>query len=337
MDFGQLVSLSSGHMAARTVQVALDLGFFEALEASPKDAEMLAEAIQCSARGTELVANALVSLGLLMKEAGRYRLAEPARLFLVESSPQYLGGMIRFEGLLFDCWARLRDSVRNGAPVRTTDMYQTRPEETELFARGMDSLVRARGDARYLAEHLDLSGVGFIVDLGGGPGTYAAEFVRQRPSLRAAIWDLPGTLEVARKILSVRDPDLLERIQLRPVNYLTDEFPEPCDALFLSNVIHIEDARTNEMLMRKCFRALRPGGQLLIKDYIMNRELTEPAAGTLFSVQMMLVTHGRNYSFEEISGWLTGAGFEEVHLENLPDRPFSSPLVIARKSRERSG
>lgn len=330
-EFARLAALTSGHVPARAIQTALELGLFEALESSGKDAGALASALQCAPRGIAILADALVALELLAKEGDHYRLADAARRFLTESSPQYLGAMIRFEGALFGYWEQLSHAVRTGAPVRTPDMFQSRREDTERFITAMDSLTRARGDARYLAEHLDLSGVELIADVGGGPGTYMAALVRQRPNLRAVMCDLPATLEVARRILSAREADLLDRIELRAVNYLTDELPGPCDALFVSNVIHAEDPSTNQMLVAKCWRALRPGGQLIFKDHIMSRDLTGPVAGALFSLQMLLMTRGRDYSFEEVARWARAAGFDDIRVVALPSPPFNSSLVIARK------
>jgi hypothetical protein len=83
--------------------------------------------------------------------------------------------------------------------------------------------------------------------------------------------------------------------------------------------------------MRKCFRALAPHGILMIKDHIMNAALTEPAAGAVFSLYLLLTTRGRDYSFEEVSGWLREAGFPDIRLEPLPSPPFTSSMVLARK------
>ena len=120
-------------------------------------------------------------------------------------------------------------------------MFQSRPEETERFIRAMDSLTRARGDPLYVADRLDLSRVSTLVDIGGGPGTYAVAMLHRWPHLRAAIYDLPATLEVARRILAEREPAILPRIDLVRVDYLYDEIPGPMRRLFMSNVIHNED------------------------------------------------------------------------------------------------
>jgi len=331
MDYTRLAALVSGHGDARAIQVALKLKLFEALAAGESDAAALAAATGCDQRAVMILANAMVALGLLEKDDARYRLGEAARRYLIESSEEFLGGIISFDEAIFPLWVRLEDSVRDGAPVRTPDMFQSKPEETARFIRAMDSLVRARGDARYLASILDLSGVEVVVDVGGGPGTYLVEFVKRWPHLRAAICDLPATLAAARDVLAERDALVRERIELLSFDYRSDEIPIRCGAILLSNIIHSENEPINQTLAHKCFRALNPGGRLIIKDHILNRQLTEPAAGALFSLYLLMTTHGRDYSFDEVRAWLSDAGFVDIEQQRLPSPPFSSSLMFARK------
>jgi hypothetical protein len=99
----------------------------------------------------------------------------------------------------------------------------------------------------------------------------------------------------------------------------------------MSNIIHSENEAVNAALIAKCFRALARGGLIAIKDHIMNRDLTEPAAGAVFSLYLLLTTHGRDYSFDETAGWLGAAGFIDIRMTTLPSPPFTSSIVTARK------
>jgi len=321
--------MAGAHAEARALQIALKLGVFEALAKAPAAAADLARALGADSRAIEILAAAIAALDLLELADGRYHLNPAARRFLVQASPEYLGGMILFDEAIFPLWAKLEDAVRSGRPVRTPDMFQNKPEETERFIRAMDSLVRARGDARWVAEHLDLRGARTIADLGGGPGTYLAALLSAHPAAAGQLWDLKPSLEVARRLLAEREPAAAARITPRPVDYLTGELPGPVDAIFMSNIIHSETAAVNAELMRRCFRSLAPGGTIIIKDHVMNRELTRPRAGAVFSLYLLLVTHGRDYSFQEIAGWLGAAGFDAPRRHDLPSPPFSSSMVIA--------
>jgi 3-hydroxy-5-methyl-1-naphthoate 3-O-methyltransferase len=331
MDFSGLAAMAGAHGEARAIQTAVKLGLFEALDAGSLDAAGLARALGCDPWATGTMAAALASMGLLEVGGGRYSLSAAARRYLLPSSDEYLGGMILFEEAIFPLWSHLEDAVRSGKPARAPDMFQSDPAETALFIRAMDSLTRARGDARWVAENLDLARTTTLADLGGGPGTYVAAMLRRNPALRGYIWDLPATLAVARTMLAEREAEVASRIELVTVDYLRGELPGPVDAIFLSNIIHSEDERTNAELMRKCGRALARGGIIAIKDHVMNSDFTEPRAGAIFSLYLLLTTRGRDYSLGEISGWLATAGFADVRMQRLPSPPFTSSLVTARK------
>lgn len=331
VDFTRLIAMASGHAEARAIQTAVKLGLFEALDPNPLAWEALAAAIHCDKRATKLLANALVALGLLRKTGGEYVLSDSARKFLLVHSSEYLGGMVLFDEALWSTWGKLDESIRTGRPARPADMYQSSPEEAERFIRAMDSLVRSRGDAIWTAQELDLSWANTIADLGGGPGTYLAEFLNRWPHTRGILLDLPATLRVTRKILTERAGVWQERMELNEFDYKSDELPGPLDVIFMSNIIHSEDEQENLRLIAKCFRALAPAGLLLIKDHIMDAELTGPTTGAMFSLYLLLTTNGRDYSFDEVSQWLRVAGFSDIALNALPSPPFSSSMVLARK------
>jgi SAM-dependent methyltransferase len=331
MEFAELAAMAGGHAEARAIQTALKLGIFEVAAGGPRDPKQIATQLGTDERATRLLANAMVSLGLLETQRGSYRISEVARRFLVRSSPEYLGGMVLFDEAIFQHWVHLEDAIRTGHPVRAPDMFQSKPEDTERFIRAMDSLTRARGDAAWVGEHLGLEGFTTIADLGGGPGTYLAALLRRHGRIRGAIWDLPATLEVASRVLREREYEVADRIDLVPTDYLVAPLPGPVDVIFMSNIVHSENEGDNENLIAKCFAALSPGGLIAVKDHVMNRELTEPRAGAVFALYLLLATRGRDYSFEEIAGWLTAAGFVDTTMQTLPSPPFTSSLVTARK------
>lgn len=331
MEFAELAAMAGAHAEARAIQVALKLGIFELLAQGSQAASAIADTLGTDRRATMLLANAMVALGLLEKHGGNYRLSGAAGRYLVRSSPEYLGGMILFDEAIFPYWAKLEDSIRSGASARSPDMFQSVPEDTERFIRAMDSLTRGRGDAAWVADHLDLAGIRTIADLGGGPGTYLAAILKQDLKIRGAIWDLPATLKVTRRILAEREPELTARIELLEVDYLKAPLPGPVDAVFMSNIVHSEQEADNTTLMAKCFDAIAPGGLIALKDHVMNRDLTDPRAGAVFSLYLLLTTRGRDYSFDEIAGWLTAAGFIDTKVHTLPNPPFTSSLVTARR------
>ncbi len=325
-----MARLASGYAEARIIQTAVSLGLFDTLEDRGRPAPEIAASLRTDRRATELLLNALTALGLLEKRERIFSLSEVASRHLVRRSPKYFGGMILFDSSLWNCWGALEEAVRSGRPARSPDMFQRERPETERFIHAMHSLVQARGDAEILIEKIDFTRIEELLDVGSGPGTYPIYFCRNQPKLRAAIFDLPGTLEITKKVVS--SSGVSEHIRLIAGDYRHDPIPGSYDMIFLCNIIHSESFEENSRLLAKLYPSLKPGGKVVIKDHILDDPLTHPAVGAVFSMLMLLTTEqGRCYSFREVKEWLDNAGFSRVEEVALP-HPLTSSLVIGEKS-----
>lgn len=329
MNYSLLTRLVSGHVEARIIQVAVKMAVFDSLKGRNLNASSLALSLNADSRGTELLLNALVAIGLLEKEGDRFSLNRVSSEFLISDSPKYYGHMILFDSSLWSTWGSLEQAVRTGGAVRSPDMYQGDPQETERFIMAMDSLVKARRDAEVLASILDLSEVKDMLDVGSGPASYAIYLCRKNPGLRVKLFDLPETMKITERC--VKASGLEERIQLITGDYRCDPIPGKYQLVFLSNIIHLEGEKENLRLMEKLSPCLERGGRIVIKDHIMDDSLTDPHVGATFSLLMLLTTrYGRCYSFREVQNWLKPAGFTSISQVPLP-APLNSSLVVAYK------
>jgi predicted O-methyltransferase YrrM len=329
MEYSDLASLASGHVEARIIQAAVQLGIFDAIGDGSDSSRAVAAALHLEPRATEVLLNALAALELLEKNGERFSLAAVATQYLIRTSSHYLGGMILFDASLWNCWERLVDVVRSGKPARPANMYQDDERETEIFINAMDSLVKARGDADMVARVFDWEKITGLLDIGSGPATYPIQLCRKFPELRATIFDLPATLKITERY--VREAGLEKRIRLVSGDYRTDSIGGNYDVVFMSNIIHGEGYDENRRLIAKLYSNLQAGGKIIIKDHILDETRIEPPVGAIFSLLMLLTTEsGRCYSFEEIKSWLEQAGLSQVRQIDLPP-PFTSSLVIGTK------
>jgi len=329
MNFSQLMGLAGGHVEARIVQTAVELKVFDALGVELKSAEAISRELRLEAKATELLLNSLTALNLLKKQANLFSLADVSKQYLVHSSPHYVGAMIQFDASLWSCWEKLPDALRSGKAVRAPNMYQDIPAETETFVNGMDSLVKARGDADVLARAIDWHGVHTLLDVGSGPATYPIAMCRHFASLKATIFDLPATLKITARF--VRDAAMAGRIELIAGDYRTDSIPGNYDVIFLSNIIHGESEEKNAALVSKLKANLNSAGRLIIKDHILDDSRANPSVGAIFSLLMLLTSDGgRCYSFSEIKAWLDKAGLLQIQQFDLPP-PLTSSLVIGTR------
>lgn len=329
MNFAELSRIAAGHVEARIIQTAVQLGIFDAVRSGPVESSHIASALGTDARAMELLLNSLVALQLLEKRQNHFSLTATSETYLVSDSPQSLAGMINFDASLWNCWERLAESIRTGLPARAANMYQDDARETATFIDAMDSLVRARGDSEIIAGALNWKEVTELLDIGSGPATYPIALCQKYPHLRATVFDLAATLAITRQY--VARAGMESRIRLVQGNYRSDPIAGRYDLIFLSNIIHGESYEENQRLMAKLYANVSPGGRIVVKDHILDASRTDPPVGAIFSLLMLLTTQsGRCYGFDEIRTWLEQAGFHRVTQMNLPP-PLTSSLVIAEK------
>ena len=151
----------------------------------------------------------LAALGLCAhEEAGRVRLT-PLGGLLREDVP---GSMCSFALALtapsdMRAWDELPEAVRTGDAAFPLahglgfwDYLSAHPEEGLHFDEAMSGAVVMRAQALLAAR--DLSGIGTLVDVGGGQGRLLAAALEATPGLRAVLFDRPEVLAGAEATLA---------------------------------------------------------------------------------------------------------------------------------------
>jgi SAM-dependent methyltransferase len=305
----ELMSVSRGYWQARSVLTAVELGVFEALGGRRLGAEVLARRVDAQPRALGLLLDALVGLGVLRKHATSYSIVPPLRPLLTEGPDSALG-MLRHHAALWRTWSGLTDSVRKGKNQPSDSSFRRGPEEARAFTMAMRA-----GAARLapgVAEEVNLRGRRHLLDLGGGPGVYAAAFARRNPRLEVTVVDLPDVAAVGAE-LTAAETDVSDRVSFHAADIDRDPLPTGADCAFLSHVIHGNDEATNRALFARIADALAPKGLLVVRDFFLDADGTSPAGNALFSLNMLVNTPGgRSYTAKETTDWLREAGFATV-------------------------
>jgi hypothetical protein len=281
-----------------------------------------------SARGLRAIMNALVGLGLLTKTDGdRYDLTPESAAFLVSGQPGYLGGLIRHgSGQLIPKWLDLYDIVATGRPSRAVNREDVGADFFHHFVE--DLFPMNYPAARALAAELALGdGEMSILDLAAGSGVWSVALVQSAAGARATVVDWPEVLPVTRKV--VERHGLTGRYDFVGGDLLAADFGGGHRVATLGHILHSEGEERGRALLAKTHEALAPGGTIAIAEFLVDDDRTAPPMGLLFAVNMLVNTQdGDTYSFEEISGWLTEAGFRDCRQLEVPG---PSPLILATK------
>jgi hypothetical protein len=274
--------------------------------------------------------DALGALGLLSTDEGRYDVTDAARRHLVPGQPTYLGGFLnRANRVLYPAWDKLAEALRTGDPQVESaregefERMLSQPEQRAQFLRMMDSVTTPL--AGQLAGSVDWSRFRALVDVGGAQGNLAARLVQAHPHLTATVFDLPAMAASLAEHMAVLRPPA-------PVRFVGGDFfvdPLPRgDVMIFGHVLHNWSPEDRQLLVKKAFAALRPGGALLVYDAMLDDERTD-LARLVVSLNMLLVTKGGSeYPEAHCRAWLADAGFVDIRRQPLGG---TDTLVLGHK------
>lgn len=324
---GTLLELSGSYWKTCALHAAVKLDIFSVIGSDQLSSQDVAEALDASEDGMSRLLNSLAAMELLAKADGRYTNIGPVGEFLRKDSPRYIGHIIQHHHYLMESWARLDQSVLSGKPVRE-QASSSDAAHLESFLMGMFNIAMAV--APKIVPILNLSGRRHLLDLGGGPGTYAIHFCRHNPQLSATVIDLPSTRPFAEK--TIARFEMTDRIGFRDGNYLEDELTGNFDAAWLSHILHSEGPEECRSIIRNVVDVLEPGGLLAIHEFILDDARDGPLFPALFSLNMLLGTNsGQSYAESELVDMLKDAGV--IQIERIPvDTPNDSAILVGIKT-----
>ena len=113
-----IMQLARAFWGSKTLLSAVELGLFtELAEAARSTPRSSRERLGLHPRGARDFFDALVALGMLEREDGRYRNTPETDLFLDRAKPSYIGGMLEMANeRLYPFWGALTEGLRTGQP-----------------------------------------------------------------------------------------------------------------------------------------------------------------------------------------------------------------------------
>lgn len=321
-----LIQMSGGYWNACALHAAVKLDIFSNLDGVALTAGEIAQRRKTDPRATGMLLDALSGLGLLEKNGSTYTNSLFSEQNLSKASPTYMGHILMHHHHLMPSWAQLADAVTTGAQIRGNDSHDDNGTVRESFLMGMFNLASLL--APRITQAVGLPACRSLLDLGGGPGTYAIYFCIANPDLSAVVYDLPTSRAFAEKTVS--SFDLSKRITFTPGDYHIDPLPFGFDAVWMSHVLHIDGFEACSSLLRKAVATLNPGGILMVQEFILNDAKDGPVFPALFSLNMLLGTEaGRSYSGKELMIMMTEAGLSDVHRLEL-ELPNGAGIMSGR-------
>lgn len=313
----RIVDMASAYFDSCVLFAAADLGIFTAIaETGEATSGVIANRLALDRRATDLLLDGCVAVGLLEKSGDLYRNTPDSEAFLVRGKASDLSGALMYNRDVYAAWGKLKELVRTGLPVESPDVHLGDDmERTRNFVLSMHH--RALSIGRAVTGMLDLSGRRRLLDVGGGPGTYAVMAARSNPELHCMVLDLPPIVRIADELIA--EQGFSGRVTTMPGDYHSTPFPPGQDAIHFFGMLHQETPEAILDLFRRAWHALNPGGVVHIMDMMTDATHTAPKFSSLFAVNMALTTHnGWVFSDSELREWLTESGFTGFRVQPLP-------------------
>ncbi len=323
-----IVRLSTAYWESQTLLTANRLRLFDVFAEGARSADEVAASLKLDTRSTVLFLRALVALGFLQEQSGRFENSPVSAAFLVSRSPAFMGNVIRYSDQLYGTWGKLEESLHSGRPALPAETYLgDDPARTRGFVQAMHE--RAQGIARALVSILDLHDRRAMLDVGGGPGTYSVLLTQRFPGLRSEVLELPGVAAVARELVAAAGAS--DRVTLRDGDYHSAAFGTGKDVVLMSGMFHRETEHACRDLIRRAADCLIPGGMLVVSDVFADEGGTHPPFAAMFGLNMMLTApDGGVHADSDVKQWMADAGFTELRTAALPP-PMPHRVVMGVK------
>lgn len=311
------------------LKAAIDLGLFTAIGANPATSAELAERLQAPERGVRILADSLAIFGFLLKEDGRYVLTPDSAVFLDRNSPAYVGAAADFffAPAIREAFDNLAATVRSGR-VHTSEHGTTAPDHPVWveFARAMGPLMvpQAHGAAGLIT--LDQDREAKVLDISASHGTYGIAFALKNPRTHLVALDWEAVLAVTEQ--NAHAAGLAGRFSKIVGDAFTADLGRDYDAVLVPNFLHHFNAADCTRFLQRVHAALRPGGRVVIVEFVPNDDRVTPPMAAGFSLVMLGTTpEGDAYTFAQYRQMLADAGFSDIVFHPLP--PTAQSAVVA--------
>jgi 2-polyprenyl-3-methyl-5-hydroxy-6-metoxy-1,4-benzoquinol methylase len=316
-------------MRTAGVLAAAELGLFAKLARGPRTAARLAATLRADVHGITRLADLLVTAGYLVRRrGGSYaNSAHTRRWFTADGAVDYTAGLAWTR----TAWSLVQDlggAIVRGGPAKSLwQRMRAEPAMGESFAAYMRAFATHTSPQIVRRARLPRDAKR-LLDVGGSHGLHSIAFCRAHPELQAVVFDHPVSLQATLRHVAANG--MRGRITTRAGDCVRDDLGRGYDVVLCFSVAHNLSAADNARVLRKCARALNPGGLLVVHDYVRGR-MPEPY-GAAFDLTLLLEVGHHTHTLREFRDQVRAAGLEAFrHTELVPEAMGS--LMTARKPR----
>nr|VFK18889.1 MAG: Dimerisation domain-containing protein [Candidatus Kentron sp. LFY] len=316
----QLHAIGISYWRSATLRAAIKLDLFHLLGERAMTCEQITR--QLEAKNPRRVGSFLdvcTVLGLLTRNGDRYRNSELALTWLQPDRSTYYGDLMMHLTNHWNTWAKLDELVINGsAELPFESGFVSERQYWSDYMLGQHNRVLT-GQGDNLVQYVDLTDKYVLLDLGGGTGGYSIAICQAYPQIQVDIVDQAEPLRIARRL--VKDAGFEARITLIEADMHKVRLDKQYDTVLMSGIFVLQSEAENRQILQSTFDFLRPGGLVIIQDYLrLEYGKERHYLDTMMNLFMQLCFtpkagdwHGR-----DVGSWIRDAGFTDVREIPVP-------------------
>jgi len=308
------IDLETSFMASRLIIAAERFQVFRELHGKKLPANEIGKNLKIGKRYLTIFLDALVSMGLLVKEEDVYMNSALAEKYFISERSIYWTRQFSKECVeAYEAYAELENVLSSGeishAIKRTMKKnYLEKMEEDREEAKNFTQMLfyYHQPVAEALAEYLNLKEKQAVLDVGGGSGVMSISLAKKNLNLRACIMDIEPVCRIAEE--NINNAGLSHRISLIPGDFRKG-LPEGFDVIMCCDIGSVP-----KELIREAYKRLPSRGMIVMVDRYLSNDRTEPLDRLLYQFE------GSEFGMEtreEMIELLKDCGFKNTNMDKL--------------------
>ena len=331
-------NVAYGFMASQALFTALETGIFDAIHKA-KDKKLnlkgLQDACKLDKPRFQTLLTSLVAINsLYIDHTGAYSNSPNTEAYLVSSSKYFYGDYLQYQmgRQFYHRMGALPEVMASGkAPSYASWFSDKKVADTYTRAQHNGSVATAKS----LVKRMPLEGVKKMLDVGGGSGAFSYVFTNAHPELTSLILELPEVCATGNKIRMEQSQSVQDRTSFVELDATSPSWPvndAEYDVVLMSYISGSVPETLISSLYKNAYSALKPGGRLLIHDFMVNDTLDGPPLGALWALQHVTVNaDGLGLCPKEVISRMGQAGFDESLCETREMIKGLTKCIVAHK------
>ncbi len=317
----RILQLGTAFWGSKAFLSAVELGLFTVLAEGPLDLQTLTTRLELHSRSAQDFFDALVSLGMLERQDGKYANTSETDLFLDRKKSSYVGGWLEMlNARIYPFWGSLTEGLRTGQPQSEVkfggnffESLYTNPAKLRQFLSAMTGI--SLSEAQTIAKKFPWHKYKTFVDVGTAQGGCVVQIALAHEHLTGGGFDLPSVQPIFEEYLTTFG--LQDRLRFFAGDFFNDDLPS-ADVLIMGHILHDWNLQKKQLLIDKAYKALPTDGALIVYDAIIDDDRCKNTFGLLMSMNIAIETPGGfDYTGADCISWMQAAGFRQTYVEYL--------------------